>query len=125
MLGIILRDRLKERGLSARDAAPLTGVSHGTIDRVIKGEEVDIDTLVKLCNWLDISPSTILDTRAISGTSVVASVAALIEAEPNLKNLFTEAISGLKKGELESKVLTDIFYYATFRIRVSRKIDLY
>ena len=47
-LGVWLREKCTEEGLSLRQAAAKTGLSHGTIDDIIKGGGASAETIRKL-----------------------------------------------------------------------------
>jgi transcriptional regulator with XRE-family HTH domain len=116
MLGMILRSELKKRELSPRNAAKMIGISHTTIIRIMKGEQVDLSTLIGICNWLGINPSTILSSIGTGQSAVAASVAALIELNPLLTEVFTDAVNHFLNGDIEPNVIQDIFVYSSYRI---------
>jgi len=53
MFARVVRNKLVRKGLSARDAAKLIGLSHATISRVCKGGQPDLETYLKIVRWLD------------------------------------------------------------------------
>src|SRR5687768_10090744 len=64
MLQILLENAMREKRLSAREAAEEIKVSHTTILRALKGEAVDVETIIKFANFLNIRPSELLNSMA-------------------------------------------------------------
>jgi len=118
----MLREKMGRDHLSARQTAKLTSISHGTIDRILAGEQLDIDTLVKLCAWLEVSPASALGDLGEGKDALASSIAAVIEAEPTLAETFFNAISDVKNGKLLPGDIRDIVAYAAYRI-TQRKND--
>src|SRR5512143_3774290 len=100
MLQTLLKDVAKERGLSARDLGAEIGVSHTTLLRAMRGEVVDLDTLILIADYLKVRPSTLLDGFGKTDNTVV-SMSALIEAEPGLAKVFEEASRAIAEGRAE------------------------
>ena len=75
-LGTLLHDRRGKRGI--REIATEIGVSAATLSRVERGLLPDILTFSKLCSWLQIDPSSVLDVpkeTPVNAPSPVAPVA--------------------------------------------------
>jgi DNA-binding Xre family transcriptional regulator len=52
----LLKERMKQDKLSIRGAAEkIGGVSHSIVARALKGETVEIDTLLSICDFLKVS----------------------------------------------------------------------
>ena len=66
-IGSLVRERRGARGV--RQAAGEIGISAATLSRIENGKQPDLGTFEKLCRWLEISPSEILDTGS-TGTEV-------------------------------------------------------
>src|SRR5713226_6008041 len=58
-LGAMLRDRRGGRGI--REVAHEIGVSPATLTRVEGGRLPDLATFQKICSWLKVNPSEVLD----------------------------------------------------------------
>lgn len=116
ILATLLADALKQRGLSERETAKQIGVSPTTINRAIKGESVDVDTLIMICGWLGVSPSQVLDAMLPSNTSLVSALTTIVEADPRLVTIFDEAMVRLENHEIEVDDLRDLIRYAVFRL---------
>lgn len=59
-------------GGSVRAAARDIEIAHTTLFRVIDGQSYDLDTLVKVCAWLNVSPCEVLDERVVGKPGRVA-----------------------------------------------------
>ena len=122
MLRELFEKKLRERNLSVRAAAADMDVSHTTLHRVLNDEPVDLKTVIALCNWLNVSPSTILDTQASDKrTSVPAVIASLIERDERLAAIFTDMAEDLTNGEISPDDVSDIISYAAYRLRKNDK----
>lgn len=65
-LGIVVKNKRGNRGL--REIAKKMGISHTTLARVEAGKQPDLDTFSKICKWLEINPSDVLNLNT-SNTS--------------------------------------------------------
>lgn len=52
MLAVVIKKRCADLELSSRQAAEAAGVSHTTILRALRGKSIDLDTLIKISEWL-------------------------------------------------------------------------
>jgi DNA-binding Xre family transcriptional regulator len=117
MLKELVEARLKDQRLSVRQAAQELGISHTTIHRVLAGEAIDLDTVIKLCKWLGVRPSDILDVDAADETtSAAATIALVIAQEPRLGALLTDLSKDLKAGNVSPEDVKDIVAYALYRL---------
>lgn len=116
MLVQLMKDKLQNERLSLRAAARQIGVSHTTIARVLNGEQVDMDTLVELANWLGVPPSTLLNTQGDVDETLSDKIASVLETEPRLKEVFEEAINRIERGEASPQLLSDIISYAKYKL---------
>ena len=53
-LALVLRGRRKMRALDLRSAAKDIGVSAATLNRAEQGHEVELQTAVVICEWLEL-----------------------------------------------------------------------
>jgi transcriptional regulator with XRE-family HTH domain len=51
-IGEVLRSWRRIKDVGVREAGQQIGVSHGTISRIERGEQIDAATMMKLLNWL-------------------------------------------------------------------------
>ena len=122
-LSDLMKEKIRQDQLSYREAAKKIGVAHTTVMRVIDGETTDINTLVKICNWLGVSPSHVLDAETHGTGALGARMAMVLETNPELMKVFQEALDRLDRGEIEQSTLNDIVNYATWRLLISSKKD--
>jgi transcriptional regulator with XRE-family HTH domain len=120
LLQVLVNKKLKDGGLSYREAAKEIGISHTTVARVAGGDVApDIDSMIALCQWLGVSPSHILDAELPGSGSLGAKIAALVEANPELEPVFTEAMNRVEAGRLDPATLQDLLAYASYRLRMT------
>jgi DNA-binding Xre family transcriptional regulator len=110
-LAIYLRERMLKDNLSARAASREAGVAHTTIMRILDGKDVSVDTLEKVCQYLEIDPGDIIG----GGVSEFSSI---ISQEPELERVFTLALEKLRAGEITQDTIREIARYASWRINL-------
>ena len=119
MLTSLLKEHMRERGMSLRQAAKEIGVSHTTISRILGGQTADIDTLVAIAKWMKISPSTLMDTGGEADSKTLsAKIAAVIEQHPDLAKVFDEALSRFEAGKISTETITDLIAYMNYRLGI-------
>ena len=91
------------------------GTSHTTILRALRGELVDLDTIIKIANWLDTRPSTLLDGFGRKD-SVVVRVASIVERVPGLAKIIEEAAAAVENGTADPALVEDIVSYAAYKL---------
>ena len=69
-LSRMLSKRLSETNMSIRRAGIHIGVSNATVARAISGETVEVDTLVRIADFLRVSIISLIDETAKSFTRV-------------------------------------------------------
>lgn len=53
----LLNEKVKSKlsyGDSVRAIAPTIGISHSTLSRIINGKSADMNTVVRVCDWLEL-----------------------------------------------------------------------
>ncbi len=123
MIRKLLMDEIKWRGLSVRGAARDIGVAHTTVIRLLDDKPVDLETLRKVCSWLNIEMATILSTPERSEKSLVERFTIILERNPGLYRLFDEYYNKLENFEVNLLDLEEILAFLIFRTYY-RKIDL-
>jgi transcriptional regulator with XRE-family HTH domain len=116
VLSTLIQEKVRRENISIREAARRVGVSATTISRTMEGESVDVETLIKICDWLGVSPSNVIDSYLPSTDGLGKSVAAILETNPKLAEVFGEAIQRIAMGELPPDTLRDIVAYARYRL---------
>lgn len=120
MLSELLKDEMKQRGISIREAARQIGIAHTTVSRIIKGNQVDLDTVELVSHWLSIDVSNALNGLP-EETRVVPLLTSLLDRNPKLKKYLSMAVAELDAGKIEVQDLEDILAYITFRLEISHK----
>jgi len=122
-LGIILEQRMKDKGLSMRAVARQTGVAHTTISRILAGEPADVDTLVAICNWLGISPASALNEYGLGTDQLAAQLSIILSQEPELARVFAEALARIQRGEADPKLISELSAYAAYRMQIAPEMQ--
>lgn len=117
MLQTILQEAMADRNLSSHTAAEEIGTSHTTILRALRGDRVDVDTIIKIANWLKIRPSELLNS--MSDTSLADEIAVLLSHSRELEEELKDATERVKAGVLDPAVLRDIVSYALYKLNTS------
>jgi transcriptional regulator with XRE-family HTH domain len=116
MLQKVLEGAMKEKNLSAREVGTILGVSHTTVLRAVRGEQIDLDTLIKIADWLKIRPSSLLDNLG-EKAEVDSKIELLIEAYPELREVLEKAAEAVEAGQADPAIIKDIAAYAEYRIQ--------
>jgi transcriptional regulator with XRE-family HTH domain len=117
MLQKVLESAMKEKGLGARKVGAILGVSHTTVLRAMRGEQIDLDTLIKIADWLKIRPSALLDS--MGEADVESKIDVLVEAYPELQKVLADAAVAIENGQADPSIIKDIVAYAEYRIQSS------
>jgi DNA-binding Xre family transcriptional regulator len=116
MLEIILQKFMRDRGLSSHKVADAIGVSHTTVLRALRGEAVDLDTIIKLANFMDVRPSDLLNSMSTTDATLPDRLAALLSHSPELEAELKDAVERTQAGELDPAVIRDIISYAVYKL---------
>jgi len=111
MIVSILENRISEKQLSIRAAAREIGIAHTTLNRILDGGNIDLDTIYKISDWVGIKPSELL------GFNTGDDVSLLVSSIPGLTEILSEAAEKVNSGEIDISALADITAYARFRVR--------
>ena len=115
MLKIVLDKAMRDRGLSSHGAAEIVGVSHTTILRALRGDVVDLKTVIAIANWLDLRPSELLNSLGDKNT-LGDQVSTLLAEYPELKEVIKEATKSIGDGRASPELLADIVQYAMYKL---------
>ena len=121
MLKELLESEMKERKLSTREVAKIARVSHSTIFRALRGDDIDVTTAIALAKWLKVKPSQLLNTLPTAQDDLTEKIALMAEHYPLLKTAFEQIIKAIEQGEIEPKIIEDISAYALFRLDLAKK----
>jgi transcriptional regulator with XRE-family HTH domain len=75
-LGVMVRERRGGRGI--REVAQEVGISAATLTRVEGGRLPDLATFQKICSWLKVNPSEILDIPTDNTASATDTLVAAV-----------------------------------------------
>lgn len=120
-LSKLLRERLDSEKLSVRDAAKLIGVSHATVARAANGETVEVDTLVKIADFLRMPVESLL-VEEDEHTDHLEKLLVLMSIEPELIDVLSEITKRVKAGFIDEKILSEIAAFAAFRLEQHEKM---
>jgi len=118
MLQTLLKDEAKKRGWSIRDLAKAIGTSHSTIIRAMEGELVDLGTIVKIADWMNVRPSTLLNGFGKQDKTVMQ-IATLVERTPELGKVLEKATDAIQNGKADPNIIDDIVAYANYKLNLS------
>ncbi len=119
MLQTLLKDEARKRGWSSRKLAEEIGVSHTTILRAMRGELVDLDTLIAISDWAGVRPSDLLNSFAKRGADLSATLAVLLERIPALKKPLEAAMQAVQEGTVDPAIVEDIVTYTLYKLEKS------
>ena len=121
MLATLIKRKLLELELSSRQAAEATGVSHTTVLRALRGDSIDLDTLIKLSGWLGVKPHTLLNSMASADTHLSDQIAVMLESNRILAGEFKMAVQATIAGKVDPEIIEDIAAYAAYKINIRTK----
>jgi transcriptional regulator with XRE-family HTH domain len=121
MLAPLLKEKSMGLDLSFRQVAKEVGVSHATIIRAMNGEVVDLDTLIKMSEWLNVKPHTLLNSMSSANNVLADQIAVILDRNPKLKDLFNRAIKEIIDGDVGPDIIDDITAYAVFKLGIYPK----
>ena len=124
MLRELLKQEVETQGLSSREASKVIGVSHTTIIRALRGDVIDLDTIVKIADWMNVRPAHLLNVYGDNDKSLADQIAIVLERNPRLLEIFTEAIKRIQSGEASPDIIEDIAAYAGYMLEVKNDISL-
>ena len=118
MIQKVLQDEMDRRHLTYRDAAHEIGTTHNTIMRILNGEPVTLETLIKISEWSGMSIGSLVGMeQGVNEDEVVQYLyTALIESDPSLKDAFMQASRAFKAGKVDAELLREIAAYVAIRI---------
>lgn len=104
-LAALVRARRGKKGLR-QVAAEIEGVSPSTLSRVENGKTPDIDTFLKLCDWLEISPNELIkstqETEPPPELSELSMIEMQLRASKELDPTMAKALADMVKAAAES-----------------------
>lgn len=121
LLSKLLKEKCQELELSSRQVAKGIGVSHTTILRALRGDIIDLETLIGLADWLRVKPSVLLNSRSSSDDALADKVTLVLERHPKLKDVFSKALDTIVNKDVELALIDDIVLYANYKLNIYSK----
>jgi transcriptional regulator with XRE-family HTH domain len=119
LLQILLKEELKKSGLSIREAARQIETSHTTLYRVVEGNAIDLETHIKICDWLGINPSSAIDALSSNKDALPKKIAVLLEKSPKLAEKLDEVVNAIQKEKIDPEIFEEILSFIAFKILVT------
>ena len=119
----LVKEELDKRHLSYRAAAREIGIAHTTLIRIVDGYQADVPTVQKIAAWLNVSPSSLVDTleAADSDEEIVRAIATVISSEPELAEVFIEAGKRYNAGTMDLEEVRELARYAAYRFHLGEE----
>lgn len=121
MLKEKLKQEMKSRGLGLSKMAKEIGVSHTTVLRTLRGDYVDMGTILKYSNWLGVEPATLLNSIPDTKSALPHKIAIMLGKYPLLEKEFTKAVDGIVLGKIDAGIIEDICAYAAYKINLRER----
>ncbi len=118
MLKEKLSQEMKKKLQSTHQVAKEIGTSHTTILRALRGEIVDMKTILKFSEWMGVKPATLVNSLADTRAALPDQIAVMLGKYPRLEEEFAKAIKAIVAGTVEPEIIEDIAAYAAFRINL-------
>lgn len=119
MLGKLMEAKMADEKLSYRDVGSILGMSHTTAIRASQGMAVDLETLIRICDWLEVEPATMLNSLGKSENTLANQIAVILEREPRLADAFQGAIKAILIGDVKTHIIEDIAAYISYRVSIT------
>lgn len=115
MIKKLMAEEMKKKGLSIRAASQEIGIAHTTIIRILDDLPIDLETMKKICTWLEVDITSVLNTDDRSEKSLIEKFAIILQRNPNLYHLFDEYYSKMEYKEVSMLDLEEILAFMVFR----------
>ena len=119
MLKVKLSQEMKKKGLSTRQVAKEIGTSHTTILRTLRGEIVDVATILKFSEWMGLKPATLINSLADTKSALPDQIAVMLGKHPRLEAEFSKAIQAVVEEKVDPAIIEDIAAYAAYKINLN------
>jgi DNA-binding Xre family transcriptional regulator len=119
MLIEILTHKIQEKQLSLRGAAREIGIAHTTLQRFLAGKPYEMDTVLRICKFLDIAPETALNSLP-NNSDRYNDLLLILQSEPYIAHALLTSIDDFHANRLTKEDLLEIIEFVAFKIQ-SRK----
>ncbi len=117
LLQVLYDERVARDRLSDRQVARETGLSPTTIGRIRGGEPVDFETILVMARWLEVNPTSLINSLVPNTTNLQDRIALILEADPRMRGLFDQLLSDLENGKLDLQSVEEVLSYASYRLK--------
>jgi len=119
-LANLVKVKMEEENLSLRKAGKQAGVAHTTIDRVLKGLDVDLSTVEKISRWVGIPVSDAIDLKNAE-EGFQGEIATLIALNPEFKEVFSALAKAITQGNISTDILIELTGFTSYRLQKYRE----
>jgi transcriptional regulator with XRE-family HTH domain len=119
-LSNLVKVKMEEEKLSLRRAGKQAGVAHTTIDRILKGESVDLSTMEKISRWVGIPVSDAIDLKNAK-EGIQGEISTLIALHPEFGEVFSTLAKEITIGGLSTDILIEITGFTSYRLQKYRE----
>jgi transcriptional regulator with XRE-family HTH domain len=116
----LVKMKMEQEKLSLRKAGKQADVAHTTIDRVLRLQSIDLDTMEKICKWLGIPVSAVIDEE-VKGSKRIQNIATMFSMNDEFERVFSEIAMKIDAGTLDHDIITEITSFASFRLHERTK----
>jgi transcriptional regulator with XRE-family HTH domain len=116
-LSDLVRRKMDAEHLSLRSAGAEAGVAHTTIDRVLKEESLDLETLDKVCQWLSVPVASVLELDD-QRSDLLDRITEIVSMCPELSDVFSEIADKVMRGEIDQTILNEVAGFASYRLGI-------
>jgi transcriptional regulator with XRE-family HTH domain len=119
MFRTLIANEIARRGISVREAARQMGLpTHSTLNNILAGKMMDIDTADTVCKWLGVPLSAAVED-ATNEDQAISAITAVLSSAPELRNLFIKLAGEVTNGNLTMVDYKEIVAYAAFKLEQS------
>jgi hypothetical protein len=81
---------------------------------------MDLATILKISEWLQVEPSTLVNSLVSSSTDGLADeIAILLRSNSLLAKEFLKAVTAINKGQVDPSLIEDMAAYAAYKFKLS------
>jgi len=110
-----VKERLKTENLSYREAAEKIGVSHSTVARALKDENLDVRSLKRICDWLGVTINDVI-YEDDEPEQMYQDIATLFSISPSLKEAMKNLAVRIKNNEFDKNILEEIAAFTFYQM---------
>ena len=107
--------RMKEEHLSLRQAGNQVGVVHTTIQRVLDNESINLPTVEKVCDWLGVPVSAVVDTVS-QELEMAIEISTLFSTNIEFAEVFSNLAQKIQSSAINPTIFSEITAFLAFSI---------